>query len=96
MVVPAFKCPQHGGQFANVFCEHVAAAINAREPINVYMQSSPYGWYAVCRDCVRKPKELHEAESLVCAVCITEWADATGSDYVRLSHDPVEEHPDVG
>lgn len=90
----AIKCPIHGEQIASSFCEHAAAAINARQPVQVFLQRDPWGWYTVCCCCARLPKEEHEADDLVCGKCMLEWASTTGSDYVQRCQNPVEESPE--
>lgn len=92
----AFDCPKHGMQIASHFCEHVAAAIDARHPIRFYLQKhDPTGtWYAVCASCARQPKVLHNPNFLVCSECVLEWAGQTGSDFVERRMSLVEEHPE--
>jgi hypothetical protein len=91
----AFKCPKHGMQIAEPFCEHAACAVNERRPIDVYLQWADGWWISLCATCVRQlkvPETLDDLE-LVCGECISEWVDATGSDYLLRCQNPKSEFP---
>lgn len=92
----AFECPKHGMQIAEPFCEHGAAAVDERHPIDVYLRRSEGWWVTLCEACVRR-LDLPETTNdlvLVCGECIGEWATATGSDYLRRCQHPAPESPE--
>ena len=90
------RCPKHGMQIWARFCEHAAAAINDRRNAAVYLQKHHGDWVGVCDRCVRRlddPTTLDDAIDFVCQMCIVEWAEVTGSDYVQRCQNPVREFP---
>ena len=89
----AYKCPIHGMQIAAHFCEHAEAAINARQPMTVYLQKGEWGWTTVCPACVQLPPEERDTDFLVCGECVVDWAQKVGNDYVERCQDPVNESP---
>lgn len=91
--MPAFKCPTHGMKIASHFCEHAEVAVNARQPLDVYLQKNRWGWTTVCPDCVRLPTEQRDTDFLVCGACVVEWAEKVGNNYVERCQEPVEESP---
>lgn len=80
-------------QIAVRFCEHGASTVESGQPMEVYRQRDQWGWYTVCPDCVLLPKTLRDTDFLVCARCVVDWAEQTGSDYVARCQTPVEECP---
>ena len=92
----AVHCPIHGTRIASVMCEHVAAAVDARRPMRVYLQKDSWGWYTLCDACARRrdDPELQDELGLVCGECVDEWAVATGSDYSQRFENRVSESPE--
>ena len=92
--MPAILCPKHDRQIALHFCPHALAAVDARQPIAVYLHRGPYAWHTLCDACVRNvPDSLEEADKLACSECIMEWVRATGSDYQQRANNPTNEYP---
>lgn len=73
-------------------CEHAALAIDERRPVELYLQHGEWGWFTLCNACARR-RDTSEANDLVCGPCIDEWAEVTGSDYVRRCQNPKPEFP---
>jgi len=75
-------------------CEHVRQAVNARVPIEFYLQKCDDGtWYSVCEPCARLPKDQVDIDFFVCDECEGEWADQHQVDPERWLR-RVEEFPD--
>ena len=75
------------------FCEHAAAAVNARREIHVYLQKELGYWCTMCEACAVLGPDERDLDFLVCCRCVEEWSATTGSDYLERSRDPKDEFP---
>ena len=89
----ADKCPKHGMQIYSRFCEHAMLAVESLGPMDVYLRRDQWGWCTLCPACALLPAEAVDTDFYVCEKCTSEWALATGSDYLQRCQRPVDEFP---
>jgi hypothetical protein len=81
--VPVAKCPRHGSTSFYPLCVHAVAAMNALQPIVVYLQvDDVHEEYGLCAACMQRRPIPNVLDELVwvCQECADDWVRATGSD----------------
>lgn len=68
------RCPKHGGQIAFVFCEHAADAVEAGQPMRLYLQKSVWTGIASAPIAFVSPKRVM-TRILWCASRV--WSNGT-------------------
>jgi len=93
--MPYDTCPKHGSQIVGILCEHVYAAVQALQPMTVYLKRRRE-WHTLCRACATQLSDNADFDVEIepgCPICLRSWADATGSDYFERVMEPTNEFP---